>query len=176
MAFPIRHRVLIKGKVIVMLIAAVWIASWAMPVLKLLYGRERNYEIYKYGFSKAVIVFSAVFHAFTYYRLKKQSRSIALQNSSDTRAQELRIQKEKQFLKTIILIACIAFACTVPSLVFFQFHSSLTSRTDNLEKILRQIFMCFFAMNFVVNPFIYVVRLPNYRKTFRILYCNKRGS
>ena len=174
-AFPIRHRIWVKAKVIVMWLAAVWTMSCALPILRLFYGPGRNFEIYKYAFCQTIIIPSVFFYAFTYYKLKKQSRNIASQNSNEGWAQEQRVLKEKQFLKTIILIACIAFACTMPSLVFFQVYGSLTSGQDNLEKTFQKVFMCIFVINFAVNPFIYVVRLPNYRKTFRILYY-ERGS
>ena len=55
----------------------------------------------------------------TYYKLKKQSTNIALQNSIESRAEEIRILKEKRFLKTIVTIACIAFVCSVPSMLMF---------------------------------------------------------
>ena len=68
-----------------------------------------------------IIAFSAVTYASTYYKLKKQSRNIALQNSNECRAQGMRILKEKRFKKTIIIIACIAFVCIVPSVIFFAY-------------------------------------------------------
>ncbi len=46
-------------------------------------------------------------------------------------AQEIRTLKEKQFLKTIIIIACIAFACVVPSLIFFQINGLLRLTKGN---------------------------------------------
>jgi hypothetical protein len=176
-AFPIKHRVLVKGKVIAMWIAAVWLVSCALAILSLLRAfrdpkRHNEYEIYEYAFGEFFIIASGIFYAFTYHNLRKQSKNIAVQNSNESRAQELRILKEKQFLNTIILIACIALVCAMPSLLFFQFYGSLTLRTNSLEKVFQKILTCVLITNFAINPFIYVMRLPNYRKTFVKLYCN----
>ncbi len=123
-------------------------------------------KIYTYNSGAINITLSAVIYAATYHQLKKQSRNIALQNSRESRA----ILKEKKFLKTIILIACVAFLSTVPSMLFFQIYDSLTRWNDILVKIFIEIFTFIFYTNFAVNPIIYVIRLPNYRKTFYLLY------
>ena len=178
-AYPIKHRVLIEGKVIVMLLVTIWIASCVPPVLKLFntYDPWKNNTINIRIIPVISVIISAVMYASTYRKLKKQSRNIALQNSNGSRAQEIRILKEKQFLQTIMIIAWIAFVCVVPSMVFFQAYDALGfGREKNLaSEILNKIFLLIFCINFAVNPLIYVVRLPNYRKTFYLLYC-KRGS
>jgi hypothetical protein len=178
-AYPIKHRVLIEGKVILLLLATIWIASCVSPLLKLfnIYDPQKNNTINIYTLAVISVIISAVMYASTYRKLKKKSRNIALQNSNGSRAQEIRILKEKQFLQTIMIIACIAFVCVVPSMAFFQAYDTLGfGREKNLaSEILSTIFLPIFYINFAVNPLIYVVRLPNYRKTFYLLYC-KRGT
>ncbi len=117
-----------------------------------------------------IIIISVVIYAFTYWKLRKQAKNIALQNSHESRAQEIRILKEKKFLNTIIIIACVAFLAIVPSMVFFQIYDSLGWWNDILVKIFKEIFRLIFYTNFALNPIIYVIRLPNYRKTFYLLY------
>ena len=176
-AFPIRHRVLVTGKVVIMWLAAVWISSFVLPIAMLFYGLNPYYRFFKYAFCKIIIILWIVIYVFTYYKLKEQSSNIALQNSKESRAQVQQIFKEKQFLKTIILIACIAFVCTMPSLVVFQIYDPLASKTDNFAReIFQETFLCFFLINFAVNPFIYVIRLRNYRKTLFIVYCRRGRS
>ncbi len=168
-AYPIKHRILMKGKVIVLCLAVTWIFGCSLSVITLLFDQQN--KIYMYNGGAIIITISAVIYGATYHKLKKQSRNIALQNSSESRAQEIRILKEKKFLNTIILIACVAFLCIVPSMVFLQIYHSLTWSNDILVK---EIFMFIYYTNFAVNPIIYVTRLPIYRKTFYLLYF-KRG-
>ena len=176
-AYTIKHRILMKGKVIVLWLAVCWIVGCALSVMLLLNGRK-NKKINIYMCGAIIITISAAIYAATYHKLKKQSRKIALQNPSKTltRAQEIRTLKEKQFLKTIIIIACIAFACVVPSLIFFQINGLLrVAKGNSSAAIFKKILISVFYVNFAVNPLIYILRLPIYRKTFCLLYC-KRGS
>ena len=85
-------------------------------------------------------------YALTYFKLKKQSRKMqALQSSIESRVQKIRIFKEKQFLKTIVIIACIAVIFIIPAAVLRNnfFHNI---------KFLRYISFCMLYMNFSVNP------------------------
>ena len=172
-AYPIKHHIKMKRKFIVLWLAAIWIMSCTPPLRRLFYDRENNQRIAVYIFAVSMIVTSAVVYAFTYWKLKKQEKNVALQNSRESRAQEIRIQKEKKFLNTIVIIACVAFLSTVPSIVFFQIYDSFTWWNDILVKIFIEIFRFIFYTNFAVNPIIYVIRLPNYRKTFYLLYCRR---
>ena len=174
-AYPIRHHALVNGKLIALWLAAAWVLSFILPVLRWIDSSTRNFKANNYVFAIIIVIFSVLFYASTYCKLKKQSRNIASQVSNvQSRAQQLRLLKETQFLKTIILVACIAFVCTVPSMIFFQITDVLAVRKDILVfQTFSKIFMCLFYINFAVNPFIYVIRLPNYRKTFHILFYKK---
>ena len=166
---PIKHRILMKGKVTVLWISAIWIVNCVVPLpINFLDIDGTDARQGFSTFSVIVIMLSSVMYSCTYYKLKKQSRNIALQNSTEGRAQKLRILKEKRFLKTIIIIACIAFVCTVPFFVLYLFYDSPSFLVND-----SQAFALFFAvstvmfqMNFAVNPLIYILRLPNYRKAF----------
>ena len=167
--YPLKHRILVRGKAMIVWLAIIWIVS-SIPG-----GAELNYDILKnrnevimYFSGTTFAVISSVMYASTYYKLKEQSRNIALQNSTESRAQEKRILKEKHFLKTIIFIACIALVCIVPSMITFHFCNSTND-------ILGSIFSAVFYINFAVNPLIYIARFSNYRKTFHLLYCSRRS-
>ena len=126
-------------------------------------------------FAGTAIAFSGVMYGLTYYKLKKQSRNFALE--SINLQVQARIMKEKQFLRTIILVACIQIACVVPVTIFFNYYTFQTLLIDRpLAWILARIFDGLFYVNFSVNPVLYVLRLPNYRRTFYLLYCCKRQN
>ena len=103
--YAIKYRILMNGKVMILWISAIWIVSCAIPLFQLLSDRYcLDSGRVLYIFSVIIIILSSVMYSSTYYKLKKQSRSIALQNSNGNRAQEIRILKEKRFLRTIIII------------------------------------------------------------------------
>ena len=167
-AYPMKQRILVRGKAMVVWLAIIWIVSSILSGAELNYILKDKMEVIVYCSGAFFTIISSVICAFTCYKLKNQSRNIALQNSNKSRAQEKRILKEKHFLNTIILIACIAFVCTLPSIIIFQFYNS---PNDTLVSI----FVAVFYINFAVNPLIYIARFPNYRKTFHLLYCCRRS-
>ena len=112
-----------KGKIIILCIASIWIISCIAASTTVSDVSKTNTRSEFYIFSMIVIILSSVMYSSTCYKLKKQTRNIALQNSFETRAQEMRIIKEERFLKTIIIIACIAFLSAVPFLVLYLLHS-----------------------------------------------------
>ena len=173
-AYPIRYRILMKGKAVVLWIAAIWIISCIIPVFRIfshIHGTSGKQA--RYTFTVIVIILSAVMYSSTYYKLKKQSKNIALQNSSESRAQEIQILKEKRFLKTIIVIACITFVCVVPPMLVFFIHHRDGLVENSATKMMIFLSSALFFINFAINPLIYILRLPNYRRTFYLIYCNR---
>ena len=174
-AYPLKHRQLLTGKVMILWLSGIWLSSVALPMLGLFYSHRIN-KLALNSFSTSFILLSVMMYVITYSKLRKHSKNIAQQNSTESRAQEMRTLKEKKFVKTIVLIAGIAFFCLVPSLIYFQLKNSSHFSKNNLETVVpHEIFAQIFFVNFAVNPMIYVLRLPNYRKTFYLVYC-KIGS
>ena len=72
-----------EGIEVVMLIIAIWVVSCVLFVTTIYVFGWKNDGISIYTFCAFIIVLSAVVYASTYYNLKKQSRKIALQTSTD---------------------------------------------------------------------------------------------
>ena len=177
--YPLQHRNWVKVKIMVVCLACIWLVSFIYPVKKLVLGTGKNDVLVGHVFGLTGILFSAITYALTYFKLRKQTRNIILDGSSDTsdRGHAARILKEKKFLTTIIVIACITLACNVPFLLFYEVVNLPSLLKDQLgSEIVTNVMSLFFYCNFAVNPFIYIARLPNYRKTFYLLYCKKIAS
>ena len=170
--YPIKHRILIKGKIMILWLATVWSLSCAFALTKAFLASRR--QIGAYILAALFISFSGVMYALTYYKLKKQSRNMASLNSSESRAQEIKIMKEKKFLNTIIIIAGIAFVCIVPAMAFFHASDSSYNTARHAKVSIDKVFRLVFYINFVVNPLIYALRLPNYRKTLYLVYLRRQ--
>ena len=177
-AYPIKHRISSKRKAVVLWLAAIWLVSCVIPVWKTFFESSTEIDGSAYViFCGILVILSSVMYSSTYYMLKKQSRNMALQNSTECPAQEIRILKEKRFLKTIIVIACVAFVCTSPFMVFLTIDYLTPLRADNAaSEMARMLLLSIFQANFAVNPLIYILRLPNYRKTFRAIYCRRASN
>ena len=176
-AYPVKYRTIMTGKVMVPWLTAIWIVSCVIPAWTKFSESESSTKISErahLAFSVILIILSSVMYSSTYYKLKRQSGNIALQNSTETRAQGIRMLKEKRFLKTIIIIQCVTFICVVPSLVFFLIMHVITPEFQRTVSFLALALPTYLLqINFAVNPLIYFLRLPNYRKTFYAMYCRK---
>ena len=103
--YAIKYRILMNGKVMILWISAIWIVSCPIPLFQLLsdrYGLDSRRLLYIS--TVIIIVLSSVMYSSTYYKLKKQSRNIVLQNSNGNHAHKIPILKEKRFLRTIIIL------------------------------------------------------------------------
>ena len=175
-AYPLKHHQLLTRKVMILWLLVIWISGIALPMSGLFFDYQMSLMLTINCLDISLVLFSVAMYAITYSTLKKHSKNIAQRNATEGRAQEIRILKEKKFLKTITLVACIAFFCIVPPMISFQLNRSLDFWNDDLETVvLHEMFIHIFYINFAVNPIIYVLRLPNYRKTFYSIYCKRQA-
>ena len=176
--YPLKHRVLMRGKAIIVWLVCIWIFGCMFPTKALLSlilpFKNETGPIVMNLLGTALIVFTGIIYGVTYYKLKKQSKNLALENLSNQQ-QHARVIKEKRFLRTIILVACIAVACLVPSTIIRHFTAFQKFTTNEVVAwVLADISSNLLFLNSAVNPLVYVLRLPNYRKTFYLLYCCKK--
>ena len=171
--YPLKHLIFVKGGSMIIWLLGIWLMASILATLGTLYGGTAGLK----GLIFVVTIFvmlSAALYAITYSKLKEHSKNIASQNSTENRAQMKRIQKDKQFLRTIILIACISLVCVVPSMVYLTLYGSFGISDNNLvHKIFSQLLYIALYTNFAINPLIYIARLPNYRKTFYLIFCKR---
>ena len=173
--YPMKHRVLMKGRIIFVCSVCSWLGSIILPIKDYCLSTNDSIEIMTF-IAESMIVIAVIMYALTYYKLRKQFNNIALENFSD-RQQQARNIKEKRFLKTIILIACIAFICVVPTSLMYNYVIYKKMFVEGeVVRILIAIFGGLYYVNFAVNPLVYVLRLPKYRKTFYLLYCCKKTA
>ena len=117
-AYAIKHSCLINGKVLIIWPACIWLLGITIPAKEVIFGNQSYDWMSISCFIAITVIPSAVMYALTYFKLKKQSRKMqALQGSIESRAKKIRILKEKQFLKTIVIIACIAVIFIIPAAV-----------------------------------------------------------
>ena len=170
---PFKHRYLMHGKKVVGWVGLIWLLSLCIPLKKIVFGNN-TYDIQIIsGLGMAITLCTGLAYAVTYFFLRQQARRLAAQDvlSTVNFCHQARITKEKQFLKTIIIVSCIAVSTLLPLAVFSTVVHPRDSLNSASVAILPCILVTIFYFNFVINPFIYVWRLPKYRRTFYLLYC-----
>ena len=178
-AYPIRHRNYVTGKVVLLWLACIWLLAALYPA-KLQVFPNQKYDQLVANISGVIITFvTATACTLTYKKLKKQSLNLCLENctTAENRAQGIRALQEKRFLDTIIIIASIVVICVWPASILGQVLILKDISNESLNptlKILVVVLTSMYLLNYSVNPLIYVLRLPNYRKTFLKVYCKKK--
>ena len=168
---PFKHRSLINGRRMIVWIISIWIIGFGLGLTKRFIKEMTINRQFHAAVGLGLTFSTALIYAITYASLKKQSKFLTTQDTSANRSLEARILKEKRFLKTLAVVCFVAITTPSPFIILIEFVVKNHSlKTKTMQVIFSSTFL-FFTINFVVNPFIYIWRLPKYRKTFSVLYC-----
>ena len=178
--YPFKHHYLMSGKKIIIWITYIWILAAFRAVTQAVIWPWNVYsftiDIY---LGVAIVLLTGILFVLISMSLKKQARNLALDDASGSnRGQATRMLKGKQFVRTILLISCVAFIGIVPYSIAYY----VLRRRGMLDKetLALDIFMCFltalFFLTFASNPLIYFLRLPKYRKSFYLLYWRRHSN
>lgn len=172
--YPIRYRYWVSGKVMTVWLLFQWILGIAYSTIRFIKDGEEIRERWVYvGLLTVPAFLSSIGYLLVCRALKKQRRNIIEQIASNrNQAEEIRLLKEKKFLQTFVLIATLPVVSVVPFwFVLNILQSELYSPENHFTLV---ILLCIFgslsAVNYAINPLVYFLRFPNYRKTFKILY------
>ena len=178
---PLWHKVHVTQKVCRVWIAAVWLLVTIFVFVRYTYSIYYNDEqVYKHlGIVPWLSNFLATIMCYSIASFSVRRRRLALKKNTAIsemtyRVNQIRLRSENQFLSTIFIITILLIVGSASSVIFhsvkYKFLSMDTS--DNIT-FLYDLSDMLFILNFVLNPFIYLWRLPKYRKTFQVLYCRR---
>ena len=180
---PFKHRLFMNNKKMVSWVALIWILSSAEGIKALIMNEESpSDDLVRHCFYILIALGTFFLYTATFRNLLKQSRSLGQlenNNSTEHRAQRIRILNEKRFLKTVVIIACFAIVTILPNAIFSQTIIILSrgNKEENSSGKILDISLYFiWTLNFVINPVLYFLRLPNYRKTFLVIYCCRKAQ
>jgi hypothetical protein len=176
-AFPLWYRVRGTIQICRKVLCGKWIAHTAIFVLTYFILNKKDRR--KFMLWYVIVLFLAVniFYLATYVALRRQRN--ALRNRQDisegslTAMQKARQKQEKRFLVTIAIVCFILTIVYVPLLGMATITVLLRDvlNVKRTEEVFSVLFVLL-SVNFLINPIIYLLRLPKYRKTFKELYCN----
>ena len=167
-AHPFKHRFLMSGKRAGWWIAFIWLVGISSSTCHVLTGTTRQIGKFKYVLMFAVIVITTIAYISTCVALKRQTSGLG--NGEERRAHKARIASEKRFVTTLIIVAVIAVATLAPATVYGYVEQFFAMKNKVLYCVLQTV-LC---LNFAINPFIYFIRLKNYRKTLFIVFCRRK--
>ena len=122
--YPIKHRIWMKGRFMSLWVGAIWIVSCLPSVLSLLNDHNKSSLNGMFVLGVIVVIISAVMYFSTYCQLRKQSKNISLQNSSETIEHWMRIIKNNHYY----CMYCIFLSCSFSHILYFYAHQSSKRR------------------------------------------------
>ena len=170
-AYPFWYRVKVTIKSSFKFIIGTWIAHTTIFVFcYVIINPKANIFIMYYV--SVLFLFVYVVYFATYLALRRQRYELQKTqdpNEGALNAMKVRQKHEKRFLVTIAIVCFTLAIVYIPILVFTAIKILL-----EMEKI-REIYsalLILLNLNVLLNPIVYLLRLPKYRKTFKVLYCN----
>ena len=163
---PFAHRVLLTGKRIAVCIASLWIVSICHLVIELKFGPYLKDPLIYNAIFITVALLTAILYLITYLSLRRQERDISQQGQCQNRT------LKQEFLKTITIVALIQILTLLPANLCSLFGLQYRYGNGNPEKIMIPILQMYW-LNFALNPFLYIWRLKNYRRSFCLIFCRK---
>ena len=173
--YPLKYRVLMKGKKAAAIIVFQWMFAFLNIYLK------RHLERHVAGFRLISGIFMILSSCFLYvktiYHLKKKAKDLDSQSGNTstarrtiTKIQKRSVLKQTRFLHTIVIITLL-FIFTLSPLLVFDLVNENHGYGNNIKEHVHMCLYFLFYSNFVINSFVYYFRLTNYRRTFKLLFC-----
>jgi sensor histidine kinase YesM len=165
---PFTHRVLVNGRRIAICIASIWLISLYYLIKASICGLHIVDSTMYFMIFTVIASLTGLIYLVTFFALRKQGRDISQNGQCRNRA------LQKKFFKTIAIVAFIQIFTNVPTTVAGSI-STLSHGPRDVSRygIAAVILYQILGLNFVVNPFLYIWRLKNYRRTFCLVFCRK---
>ena len=186
-AYPLWHRVRITTKVCRYWVIGLWLGLTGFRLIHFALTRIKETltiiqsQLTSVVFMCILLMLTLSVYIASYISIRRQR--MELQNRTGMsevtiRTAKIRLENEKNFLVTIAIV-CFALAATVLPFLTMSF-TSLVEVTKRLEgddnKFVAPSYtrwgLLLIGLNSAANVFVYLWRLPKYRKTFKKLYCD----
>ena len=181
--FPLWHRVKITTRICRYWVTGIWLGSI------ILYGGMAimsNTEV-KIQTNLTILVLKWLMLLITQslyiascISIRKQNRQTQSRNelnAATERTIAIHLKNESNFIVTISIVCFIQGVSTLPflSMAFIVIFNATTSSQKGYKKIIPSYYIwgvLGIGVNSAINVFIYIWRLPRYRKTFKKFYCD----
>ena len=176
-AYPLWHKVNVTTRLCVTSIAVVWLLCLFSAGV----GFHHNPYItfaFAVGFGCVFYIATVVIYILAYKSIRKQTSTLITgytESENMKRVLKFRLKNQKRFLSTILIVNwTLTFALIPPFFsMVWKYFVPISVIYENDLQVLYCTCDILFLLNMAANPFLYMWRLPKYRKTFLVLFCNK---
>ena len=174
---PLWHRVKITSRVCYTSIAIIWLLNGIVPGLSML--RDPDVFVFTLTIYPGVLYVTTILICYlAYLSIRKQYSSLTAdisRSESARRTMEIRLYNHNCFLTTIFIVNIVLTFGIIPIIgSHFKYNLEEGMHSTTSAAILFYVADILFLINISFNPFLYIWRLPKYRKTFFATYCCKK--
>ncbi len=177
--FPLWHKVNVTTGVCRIWLVMIWVSGglWVgiRYFLVIYLKQERAYKVMATLVTVIFVLATLICYSAGAFIVRKGRLALKQDTAISKAAQkaaDVRLRNENCFLRTIFIIFLVFLLGVIPSMVCFWFMVSI-ERRNHVIMYTMNVSDMMLALNYAVNTFIYLWRLPKYRKTFQVLYCRK---
>lgn len=174
---PLQYRATLSNKRALVSSLIIWVISIALPFLQ----HEIGFLWYFFVFGNAAVLVTFFVLVFAFVRvhlaLRAQIRELnQMQASSEENmARNNALKSEEKITRAFMLMLLVFCVCYTPSLLMIYLMNFCTICSCQSIHWFRDLSFLFVVLNSSMNPFIYALRLPNFRESARML-CSKNRS
>lgn len=167
---PMKYRLKLTSLQVKRASLIIWLISLACPFLYLYV----DFIIYTFVFANGILLFTLLVLAFVNHKIHHslQTHRKQLQTLADGEKLKMSLaQRDARVTKTFLILLGSFLVLTLPALTFsyvLNFCSTCNCQTIHIVRDLQFITILFPSS---VNPFIYALRLPNFRNAIRLICC-----
>lgn len=174
---PLQYRATLNNKRALISSVVIWMISIALPFLQHKIGFV--WYFFVFGNASVLVTFFVLVFAFVrvHRKLRAQIRELSEMQASgeENRVQNNALKSEERITRVFILMLLVFSVCYTPSLLMIYLMNFCTSCSCQAIHWFRDLSFLFVVLNSCMNPFIYALRLPNFRESVRIL-CGRSRS
>lgn len=172
--YPIRYRICAKSSIVFSIIFIVWSSTLVLILVTLLLdivSKVTRYILLTIG--TLLVGLNISLHCCAFYTIKKKYAEI--QSRSEPRGQNSQLaalRREKRFLFTVFIITVVVLVTIVPFLLYLE----LMGLAWSYSKTATVVVMIFYWIGPIARPYIYFIRLNNYYRSLKMIFCNHCSS
>ena len=180
-AFPLWHKINVTTGVCRIWLAMIWVSGglWVgiRYILLIYFQQERAFKVMRTLGTVIIVLATLICYSAGAFIVRKR-RLVLKQDTAISKAAqkaaEVRLRYENRFLRTMFIIFLGFLLGVIPSMFSCWVMDGVSIKTRNhVIKHILNVCDMMLLLNYAVNTFIYLWRLPKYRKTFQVLYCRK---
>ena len=181
-AWPLWHNVHMTPKVCRYWVMLSWLPNILVVGIDVILMRitdKNNIDIFftlAGVYTLTIFLASFLFYVLACASIRRHRLRITTRQDNNTshvaqRAAELRLRNESRFINTVLIVIIFLVFGLLPTILIYF------GGPNTVEKLTKWFWQCLdvlYFINLAINPFIYIWRLPKYRKTFVVMYlkCN----